>query len=353
MSGLILEGVSHRYGELLAVDGVDLRVEEGELVCLLGPSGCGKSTTLRIAAGLEPLQHGRVVIQGREVATPSASAPPEKRGVGLVFQDYALFPHLNVLENVAFGLDDLPSGERRAAARKMLAHVGMVGHAESFPHTLSGGEQQRIALARALAPRPRLMLMDEPFSDLDIRLRDQIRDQTLALLKEQGVTTLLVTHDPEEAMRMADRIALMRRGRIVQEGTPAHLYNRPLDAFVTEFFSEINKLYGVVNAGYVQTPLGPVAADGLGEGARAQVLIRPEGLALGPNGSEGAAATVVSARLLGPYSLVDLRLEGGEHLESRIPLASPPREGEPVRVRLESGKAFVFGADDAHMESVD
>ncbi len=349
MSELVLEAVSHAFGDLVAVDEVSLRVEEGELVCLLGPSGCGKSTTLRLAAGLEALQRGRVTIDGREVASATVSVAPEERGVGLVFQDYALFPHLNVVDNVAFGIVDLPAPRRRATALEMLERVGMAASAEAFPHTLSGGEQQRVALARALAPGPRLMLMDEPFSDLDIQLRDRVRDETLALLKERSISTLLVTHDPEEAMRMADRIAVMRRGRIVQEGTPTQVYNHPASSFVASFFGEINVLEGVVETGYVATPLGPVAAGGLAEGAPVSVLIRPEGLRLGPNSGDGVAATVEAARLLGPFSMVKIRLDdGGPLLESRIPLSLPPRTGAPVRVTLESEKAFVFPRDDVH-----
>ena len=350
MSGLVLEGVSHRFGDQVAVDGVDLRVGSGELVCLLGPSGCGKSTILRLAAGLEALQQGRVVIAGREVASATVDLPPEERGVGLVFQDYALFPHLKVADNVAFGLDRLAPAERRAKAAEMLERVGMAAYAEAYPHTLSGGEQQRVALARALAPGPGLMLMDEPFSDLDIRLRDRIRDETLALIKAQGTSTLLVTHDPEEAMRMADRIALMRRGRIVQEGAPAQLYNHPVDPFAAGFFGEINVLESIVETTGVNTPLGVLAADGHAPGSRVAVLIRPEGLAL----VEGeATATVASTRPMGPFSLVGLRLDdGGAVLESRLPLSEPPPEGARVRVTLDPTKAFVFARDDVHMKGM-
>ncbi len=351
MTGLVLEGVSHRFGSLLAVDDIDLRIATGELVCLLGPSGCGKSTTLRIAAGLEPLQRGRVVIQGREVASERVSTPPERRGVGLVFQDYALFPHLRVIDNVTFGLGKESAARRGAIAREMLERVGMGDYAEAFPHTLSGGEQQRVALARALAPEPGLMLMDEPFSDLDTQLRERVRDETLALLKERGVSTLLVTHDPEEAMRTADRIALMRRGRIVQQGTPARLYNHPADAFVAGFFGKINRLEGVVKTGHVATPLGPVDAGRHGEGCRVAVLIRPEGLHVDGDGGRGAQATVEAARVLGAYCLVRLRLDnGGSVLECRLPLSLPPQTGAAVRVTLDTAKAIVFPREDVHME---
>ncbi len=342
MASLVMEGVSHAFDGVRAVDSVDLRVDEGEILCLLGPSGCGKTTTLRVAAGLEELQEGRVFIGGREVAGPSVSVPAEHRGVGLVFQDYALFPHLDVVGNVAFGIDAASNGARRRRALEMLEQVGLADFATKFPHTLSGGEQQRVALARALAPKPGLMLMDEPFSGLDIRLRDRVRDDTLDVLKKTGTATLLVTHDPEEAMLMADRIALMRDGRIVQQGTPVELYSRPADAFVARFFSEVNAFPGVVQDGLVKTALADMPANGHAEGAKVEVLVRPEAIAVG---AEGRVAEVLSARALGAYSLVRLRLgEGGCELTARLAEMPPPRVAEKVAVTLDPARAFVFPA---------
>ncbi|MGE5766512.1 MAG: ABC transporter ATP-binding protein, partial [Bacteroidota bacterium] len=280
MPALAFDHVSHAFGELLAVNDLSLALERGEVVCLLGPSGCGKTTALRVAAGLEILQQGRVLIDGAVVAGEGREVPPEARSVGLVFQDYALFPHLSVADNVAFGLRRLPGAERRQRVAEALELVGMAASAAAYPHMLSGGQQQRVALARALAPRPRVMLLDEPFSNLDARLRQQVRDDTLHVLKRSGTTTLMVTHDPEEAMFMADRIALMRAGRIVQLGTPANLYYQPAEAFVASFFGEINILQGVVKAGEVATPFGAVGAGGLADGTAVEVLIRPEALHL-------------------------------------------------------------------------
>lgn len=235
-TALTLHNVRHAYDGHTVVKGVDLSVAPGEVVCLLGPSGCGKTTLLRIAAGLEVLQEGSVTLDDTYIAMPGQRhLPPEKRNVGLAFQDSALFPHLSVLQNVAFGLKHLASRQRRERATQLLEQLGMAKYVDVYPHMLSGGQQQRVALARALAPSPRLMLLDEPFSSLDARLRDRIRDDTLHVLKKVGAATLLVTHDPEEAMFMADRIALMRDGQIVQTGTPQALYCTPQDPFVVTF----------------------------------------------------------------------------------------------------------------------
>ncbi|MEP4638875.1 MAG: ABC transporter ATP-binding protein, partial [Yoonia sp.] len=210
------------------VNDVSLSVMPGQVTCLLGPSGCGKSTTLRMIAGVETQDSGSIYVDGQLVCDGTMSIPPEGRSIGLMFQDFALFPHLSVTQNVAFGLR-APKAEVADRVTKLLAKVGMSRHADAYPHELSGGEQQRIALARALAPSPRVMLMDEPFSGLDDRLRDDIRDETLEVLKEEGTAVLLVTHEPGEAMRMADEIALMRGGVVVQRGAPYNIYNAPAD----------------------------------------------------------------------------------------------------------------------------
>ncbi len=352
--------VSHAYGGRTVVRGVTLTVAPGELVCLVGPSGCGKTTLLRIAAGLEELQQGRIMIDGCAVAEPGYVVPPEARGVGFVFQDYALFPHLTVARNVAFGLHKLPPRERAARVRDVLSKVGMAEYADAYPHQLSGGQQQRVALARALAPRPRVMLLDEPFSGLDTRLREQIRDDTLHVLKDSGAATLMVTHDPEEAMFMADRLAVMRAGRIEQEGTPVDIYTRPATAFVASFFGQLNELVGVVRNGAVYTPFGAIATPGLGDGTKVDVLIRPEGLRLSVadgRGSSAVAAQVMTSRLLGRSSWIHLRLLTGDaawgeghvghfHFHVRVPGRYLPREGEILQVGLDPAQAFVFPAQD-------
>lgn len=349
-SALTLRNVRHAYDGHTVVKGVDLSVAPGEVVCLLGPSGCGKTTLLRIAAGLEVLQEGSVYLEDIYIAGPGQRhVPPEKRNVGLAFQDSALFPHLTVLENVTFGLKHLASRERRERAAKLLEQLGMAAYIDVYPHMLSGGQQQRVALARALAPSPRLMLLDEPFSSLDARLRDRIRDDTLHVLKKVGAATLLVTHDPEEAMFMADRIALMRDGRIVQTGTPRELYCSPQDPFVVTFFGDVNELQGKVHNGAVNTPVGRVPAGGLAEGSDAQVMIRPEALRIVErelSADEHRHSHVVMAKLLGRTSLLHLCAHGGNgleaHLHARVPGVFLPAEGQPVDIHLDLSQVFVF-----------
>ena len=350
---LDLDRITHQFGELRAVDDVSLQVHPGEVVCLLGPSGCGKSTLLRIAAALEELQHGNVSIDGRDMRTRSGRAiPPERRNVGLMFQDSALFPHLSVLDNVTFGLDHLPARQREARALEMLEQLGMKHCAGRFPHRLSGGQQQRVALARALAPRPRLMLLDEPFSALDARLRGRIRDDTLHLLKQAGAGTLLVTHDPEEAMFMADRIALMRDGRILQSGTPFELYCNPASPFVASFFGDVNRLEGTVRDGIVETAIGRFEAGDVPDGRTACVLIRPEAIDVrvaGPVDSDHRHSHVVMSRLLGRSSLVHLCVHDADerehHLHSTMPGVFLPGEDQPVELKVDPDRAFVFPAD--------
>jgi len=347
---LVLDRVSHAYDDLLAVDDLSLEVAAGEVVCLLGPSGCGKTTALRIAAGLEHLQQGRVSMAGRVVSGERRDIPPEDRNIGLVFQDYALFPHLSVQANVTFGLNKLTAKDRRSRAGQVLALLGMDTYAQAYPHQLSGGQQQRVALARALAPRPLVMLLDEPFSGLDQALRNQIRDQTLHVLKQSGAATLMVTHDPEEAMFMADRIALMRDGKIVQCGQPSELYLTPRDAFVAGFFGEVNRLPGVVLEGRVKTPFGWVQAADHAEGAQVEVLIRPEALNLRPIGPGCRAgerpAHVLASRMLGRSSMIHLSVHGAHgdhlHLHARIPGRHLPAEDEVMAVELDRSQAFVF-----------
>jgi iron(III) transport system ATP-binding protein len=304
-SRLVLENVSVRYGAITALDGVSLDVAEREILCLLGPSGSGKSTLLRLVAGIERPTEGRILLEGVEVAGARRFVEPEQRRVGMVFQDYALFPHLTVADNVAFGLRGRPREEVGHVVAAMLERVSLQRYATSFPHVLSGGERQRAALARALAPGPRVLLMDEPFSSLDSRLRDEVRQQTLDLLHDTGTTTIFVTHDPDEAMRIADRIALLHDGRLVECGCPEQVYARPSTLLAARFFSDVNELCGTCRDGFVRTPLGNFAAPHLAERASARVCIRPQHLRLALPGT-GVPARVVSNVFLGEVEHLSL-----------------------------------------------
>ncbi|WP_119422920.1 ABC transporter ATP-binding protein [Desertibaculum subflavum] len=346
---LSVEELSHAFEGRPVVREVSLAVAAGEIVCLLGPSGCGKTTTLRLVAGLESVQAGRIAIHGEAVADARFSLAPEKRGVGLVFQDFALFPHLSVAENVAFGLHGA-APERRGRAVAMLERIGLGAFADAYPHMLSGGEQQRVALARALAPGPKLMLMDEPFSGLDVRLRDHVRDTTLSLLAEAGTGTLMVTHDPEEAMRVGDRIAVMQEGRLIQIGSAEDLYDRPVSPFVARFFGETNAFTGRAAAGGVPTPWGMVALPpGIEPDTPVEVLVRPEGIAVDAKAS-GISALVLESRPLGPATLLRLSLPGlAAPWLARLPRHRSFAPGTSVSVRINPADTFVFPAGAVHL----
>jgi iron(III) transport system ATP-binding protein len=348
-SRLTLQGIVRRFGGVVALDGVDVDIAAGEIVALLGHSGCGKTTLLRVAAGVDRPTAGRVLLDRREVASASIFVPPEQRSVGLMFQDHALFPHLTILQNVMFGLTALARREREKEARAALARVGLEHLAESFPHEASGGEQQRVALARAIVPRPGVLLMDEPFTGLDSRLRDSVRADTLSILRETGATALIVTHDPEEAMRMSDRILLMRRGRIVQEGAAEELYNRPRNLFAARFFSQLNEIEGSVVAGRAATRVGTFPAPGRQDGESVAVAIRPQGVLLSPatGAASGCSGRVMSRHFLGEIELFDVAVEGLDaYLVAKARAGEGLQPGDEVRVRFEEREVLVFSAGD-------
>ena len=339
-ASLRVERLRQTYGARVAVDDVSWSAAPGEIVCLLGHSGCGKTTLLRLIAGIEAPAAGRVMIDGQDLSGPGNFVPAEPRRIGLVFQDYALFPNLSVLANVSFGLREGSRAERVATAQRLLRRVGLDAHAASHPHTLSGGEQQRVALVRALAPQPRLLLMDEPFSNLDRRLRDRVRDDTMALLRESGTTAIIVTHDPEEALRIADRIVLMHAGRVEQDGRPQVLYQQPATRFAARYFSELNEISGICRNGVVETPLGRFAAPQLTDGTAATVCLRPQDLGLA---EAGPAATVVERHFLGDAEELRLRVAGLDALLTlRSPKLPPVRAGQTVHLDLRRDDALVF-----------
>lgn len=350
---LEIRNLTRLFDGKAVVDGVSLTIQPGHVTCLLGPSGCGKSTTLRMIAGVEQQDSGSILVDGRMICGPNCYVPPERREIGLMFQDFALFPHLSVGENVAFGLKG-PGAEKRSRALSLLNRVGLGHFIDSYPHELSGGEQQRVALARALAPKPRIMLMDEPFSGLDNRLRDGIRDETLDLLKEEGASVLLVTHEPEEAMRMADEIALMRAGQIVQRGAPYNIYNAPADKAAVAFFSDINVLRGKVQGALTDTPFGRFLAPGVPDGAEVDIVFRPQHVSIdfdrggkGPNPTAAAGTpargVVERARFMGSESLVEFRMDhDGQVLKATVPNVFLPKPGTPLWLTVRRDRCFVF-----------
>jgi iron(III) transport system ATP-binding protein len=343
--GLQVEGLSHRFGRRQVVDSISLAVPAARIHCLVGPSGCGKTTTLRLIAGLEEIQAGRIAIDGRVVAAPEGSLPPERRRVGLMFQDFALFPHLRVDENVAFGISGLDRKSRQGRIDELLGRVNMLEHARDYPHTLSGGEQQRVALARALAPRPALMLLDEAFSALDAALRSSVREETLGVLKETGTPTLLVTHDADEAIRVADCIHAMQAGRIVQSGAPAELYARPASPFVAGFFGAVNRFAAVVRRGRAGTPVGEVDARGMPDAASVEIVIRPEGVGLREAAGAGPRrARILEHRDLGPVHMLTLGLPDGSTITVRRSEPPTVKAGDEVEIALDPAHVFVYPA---------
>jgi iron(III) transport system ATP-binding protein len=341
--GLLVEGLTHAYGKRTVVKEVSLEAAAGEVHCLVGPSGCGKTTILRLIAGLEPLQGGRILIDGEVVAEPAFGAAPEARRVGLMFQDFALFPHLSVRDNVAFGLRHLEPKLRKRRARDLLAQVDMGSYEGSYPHMLSGGEQQRVALARALAPGPRLLLLDEPFSSLDATLREHVRDDTVALLRTAGTPVLMVTHDAEEAVQVADRIHVMSEGRILQSGAPGELYVRPASPFVASFFGPLNRFKSWVVGGTVSTVLGPIEVADLADGTPVDVLIRPEALRLMRDGGASPYRfRIRRIRDLGIDRVLELEVPDGPLLRVRMTSIADFGAGDDVAVAVDPAQVHVY-----------
>ncbi len=329
---IAVERVTKRFGAVVAVDDATLEVGRGEFVALLGPSGCGKTTLLRLIAGFERPDAGTVAIGGSAVAGPAWVAP-ERRDVAMVFQDYALFPHLTVAANVGFGLS---RGRRGARVPEVLRLVGLAGLERRYPHELSGGQQQRVALARALAPEPAVVLLDEPWSNIDPLRRGAMRDELAAILRSAHVTVLLVTHDREEAFSMADRIALMRDGRIEQTGTPEDVYYEPASRWSAEFVGASNLVGGRLVADRVETALGTFAARGANGSSAVEVLIRPELLALVPD--PAGNGEVVAREFRGHDVFYRVRLDDGTTVCSQRPSTEEVALGSRVTLRPHGGR---------------
>ncbi|MGI9522007.1 MAG: ABC transporter ATP-binding protein [Hyphomicrobiaceae bacterium] len=342
-ASLEFEDVELRYSQILAVRGVSLRVEAGEIVCLLGPSGCGKTSLLRLASGIESPTSGRIFLNDKEIAGPTNFVPPEQRNVGLMFQDFALFPHLTILDNVAFGLKDLGRDAAAQEAYAALVRVGLDRYARDYPHILSGGQQQRVALARSLVPRPAIILMDEPFSGLDVLLRESLRDTTKTLLKETRATGIIVTHDPGEAMQLADRIVVMRAGHLVQTGTADHLYHSPADLFVARLFSQINEIPARVTNQAIETPFGRFPAPAFRDGSDVVLCVRHRAVRPRSVAQGEVLGRVLARRFQGDLALLTIAVSGmDELLSSLVREARAPAVGDEISIVVDPEGVLVF-----------
>ncbi|NDP49149.1 MAG: ABC transporter ATP-binding protein [Sulfuriferula multivorans] len=352
MAELVLDSVSQSYGTRQIIADLSFSLPEGAIGCLLGPSGCGKTTALRCISGFEPIQTGEIRIAGEVVSLPDWMLAAEKRRVGMVFQDYALFPHMAVSANVGFGLRSESKVARQARVDELLALVGLSGHADQFPHQLSGGQQQRVALARALAPRPRLILMDEPFSNLDVELRERLSIEVRDILKREATTALIVTHDQNEAFALADWVGVMHEGRIQQWDTPYNLYHKPANRFVADFVGQGALVTGnVINDHQVEIELGvlngiiPVecGASGCGECVRSchvDVLLRPDDII--HDDDSLMLAEVENKAFRGAEFLYTLKLPSGQRALSLVPSHHNHAIGERIGIKLAVDHVVAF-----------
>lgn len=347
---LSVQSVSRRFGGKQALDDVSLTLASGEIICLVGQSGCGKSSLLRLIAGVDAPDAGSIWLNGAEIAGPNAFVEPEDRSIGFMFQDYALFPHLTVAQNIGFGLGKLSRADARTRVDAVMARIGVGSMARRYPHTLSGGEQQRVALARALAPQPQLLLMDEPFSNLDRGLSDRVRTETLAILRDLGTAAIIVTHDPEEALAAGDRVALMQDGRIIQAGTGRAIHDQPQTLYAAEFFRPCNRMAGLVAQGAVTTPLGAFATD-LPDGQAVTICIRQHALHAVAAGAGAGVGTQVIADVIGSVFLGDveellLRVDGlAEPLVMRGMGRAPAQPGDSIRIGVDPDGVMIFPVD--------
>lgn len=351
MAHLELAGIVQRYGSHTVVNGVSLRVETGSIACLLGPSGCGKTTLLRCIAGFEDIAAGEIRVQGRIVSSSGYRVPPERRQIGMVFQDYALFPHLTVAANIGFGLAGLAGSERQRRVGDLLATVGLGGQGSRYPHELSGGQQQRVALARALAPNPQLILLDEPFSNLDVDLRERLSFEVRDILKSQNSTAVLVTHDQHEAFAMADEVGVMAEGVIQQWDTPYGVYHQPVNRLVADFVGQGVFMPGMVlDDSRVEVELGVLESrlplecsqgcDACGKGCGVEVLLRPDDI-IHDDRSE-LLAEVRHKAFRGAEILYTLRLPSGAEVLSLVPSHHNHALGERIGIRLDVDHVVAF-----------
>jgi iron(III) transport system ATP-binding protein len=341
---LKVDGISVSYDDNIVVEAMSFQVNRGEIVSLLGPSGCGKTTALRAVAGFEPVREGEIRIADRVVSSATMTVPPEQRAIGMVFQDYALFPHLTISDNIAFGLRRKPAIDRRVQVEHLLEATGLVGMAARYPHELSGGQQQRVALARALAPRPTLLLMDEPFSNLDVALRERLSTEVRDLLKAEGISGILVTHDQHEAFAVSDRVGVMHEGRILQWDSPYKLYHEPAGRFVADFVGQGRFIDGTCRGPReFDTELGRLTANRDCDhpaGTEVEILLRPDDVV--PDQDGNISALVRDKAFKGAEILYTLELPTGTRVLSLFPSHDDHHVGDTVRVRLDTEHLICF-----------
>ena len=365
MTVLKFNHVDFYRGDIKIIDDFNLSLDSGQILSLVGPSGCGKTTILRLAAGLEKPNKGDISLHGHIIASAHDMLPPQQRDCGMVFQDYALFPHMNVRHNIAYGLRGYDKKEQNKIIDEILELIELQDYQNHMITQLSGGQQQRVALARSIAPRPKILFLDEPFSGLDSRLRDQLRDFTLHMIKQSNISAILVTHDAEEAMYMADDIAVMHQGRILQYGNPQDIYQSPASQFIAGFFSETNHFKAIVRDNIIESPLGKITVDNSQDNDEVSIIIRPESIVLEPcqdalhiEKINHICAKVDAVRFLGRATLVHLTAQitiGHDsqdvHFHARLSGYIAIKAGSYYRIILDDKSLFVFDHHDNRLPS--
>ena len=349
MLAVKVENLNHSINNQEILNNIHLELEKDKIACILGPSGCGKTTLLKLIAGLEKVQGGTISLNNNIVSSTTRHLKTEKRKIGFLFQDYALFPHLTVKENLNFAIRDNKTLNNDIT--EIIEIIKLPNSLHKYPHELSGGEQQRVALARSIISQPNLLLLDEPFSSLDLNLKEEIRDDTLHLLQKSNISVLIVTHDPFEAMFISNKIYIMRKGgSIVQSGTPQELYNKPINSYVAGFFGETNKFKSVVKNQKVHTPVGIIKAPKNLESKKVEVHIRPQGVKLIQEATpvNGIKGTVMASRLMGGYSFVHLSVldenNNVVHVHSHMPASFYPKQSSAVGIVIDRDQTFIFPA---------
>jgi len=348
MQTVKIENLSHKINNKLILKNINLELEKDKIACLLGPSGSGKTTLLKLIAGLEKVQEGKIFLNNSEVSSPKKHLKTEKRKIGFLFQDYALFPHLTVKQNLNFPLNSKNSNYK---LDDIINLIKLPDSLNKYPHQLSGGEQQRVALARSIIAQPNILLLDEPFSSLDLNLREEVRDDTLHLLQKSNISVIIVTHDPFEAMFISNKIYIINNeGKIVQTGTPYELYNNPINSYVAGFFGETNIFEGKVMHGKISTPIGIIKAPSKFENKNVVIHVRPQGIKLNKEATpvNGIKGTVMASKMMGSFSFIHLSVLNKKneiiHVHSHMPANFLPNQSSAVGIEIDKEQIFIFSS---------